>query len=52
MPWLTKLFASVAQLYASENIEWIVVNNASGPNDKQELLDQFSFNRHILVDIS
>ena len=43
MPWLTKLFASVAQLYASENIEWIVVNNASGPNDKQELLDQFSF---------
>jgi GT2 family glycosyltransferase len=43
MPWLTKLFASVAQLYASENIEWIVVNNASGSNDKKILLDQFSF---------
>ena len=43
MPWLTKLFASVTQLYASENIEWIVVNNASGHNDQQELLDQFSF---------
>ena len=42
-PWLTKLFASVDQLYASENIEWIVVNNASGPGDKQELLHQFSF---------
>jgi len=41
--WLTKLFASVEQLYASENIEWIVVNNASGHNDQQELLDQFSF---------
>ena len=43
MPWLTKLFASVEQLYASENIEWIVVNNASGPNDKQELLNHFPF---------
>jgi GT2 family glycosyltransferase len=43
LPWLTKLFASVEQLYASENIEWIVVDNASGPGDKQELLNQFSF---------
>lgn len=42
-PWLTMLFASVEQLYASENIEWIVVNNASDPSDKQALLNQFSF---------
>jgi len=42
-PWLTKLFASVEQWYASDNIEWIVVNNASGLGDKQELLNQFSF---------
>jgi GT2 family glycosyltransferase len=42
-PWLTKLFASVEQLYGSENIEWIVVNNASDPSDKQALLNQFSF---------
>jgi len=41
--WLTKLFASVEQLYAAENIEWIVVNNASDPSDKQALLNQFSF---------
>ncbi len=42
-PWLAKLFASVEQLYASENIEWIVVNNASDPNDKQTLEQQFPF---------
>ena len=42
-PWLTKLFASVEQLYASENIEWIVVNNASNPGDQQTLQQQFSF---------
>ena len=42
-PWLNKLFASVEQLYASENIEWIVVNNASNPGDQQTLQQQFSF---------
>jgi GT2 family glycosyltransferase len=42
-PWLKKLFASVEQWYASDNIEWIVVNNASDPGDQQELLNQFSF---------
>jgi GT2 family glycosyltransferase len=42
-PWLTKLFVSVEQLYASENIEWIVVNNASSPDDQQTLQEQFSF---------
>lgn len=41
MPWLTKLFASVAQLYASEHIEWIVVNNASNLGDQQTLQQQF-----------
>ncbi len=43
IPWLTKLFASVEKMYASENIEWIVVNNASNPNDQQTLQQQFSF---------
>ena len=42
-PWLTKLFASVEQLYASENIEWIIVNNASNPDDQQTLQQQFPF---------
>jgi len=42
-PWLTKLFASAYQYYAAENIEWIVVNNASEPNDQQNLQQQFSF---------
>ena len=42
-PWLTKLFASVEQLYASENIEWMVVNNASNPGDQQTLQQQFPF---------
>ena len=42
-PWLTKLFASVEQLYASDNIEWIIVNNASNPYDQQTLQQQFSF---------
>ncbi len=42
-PWLKTLFASVEQLYASENIEWIVVNNASNVNDQQILQQQFSF---------
>ena len=42
-PWLTKLFASVEQFYASENIEWIVVNNASNQGDQQSLQQQFSF---------
>ena len=42
-PWLTKLFASVEQFYASENIEWIVVNNASNQGDQQTLQQQFSF---------
>jgi GT2 family glycosyltransferase len=42
-PWLTKLFASVEQWYASENIEWIVVNNASEPGDQQTLQQQFPF---------
>ena len=42
-PWLTKLFASVEQWYASDNIEWIVVNNASDLNDQQTLQQQFPF---------
>lgn len=42
-PWLAKLFASVEKLYASENIEWIVVNNASDSNDQQTLQQQFPF---------
>ena len=42
-PWLTKLFASVEQFYASENIEWIVVNNASNQGDQQTLQQQFPF---------
>lgn len=42
-PWLTKLFASVEQFYVSENIEWIVVNNASNQGDQQSLQQQFPF---------
>jgi len=42
-PWLSKLFASVEQFYASENIEWIVVNNASNFGDQQSLQQQFPF---------
>ena len=43
IPWLTKLFDSVKQLYGSENIEWIVVNNASSQGDQQSLQHQFPF---------
>jgi GT2 family glycosyltransferase len=43
LPWLTKLFVSVEQFYASENIEWIIVNNASNPDDQQTLQQQFPF---------
>jgi GT2 family glycosyltransferase len=41
--WITKLFASVEQLYTSENIEWMVVNNAANPGDQQTLQQQFPF---------
>ena len=40
-PWLTNLFASVNQWYGSDNIEWIVVNNASKLGDQQTLQQQF-----------